>query len=474
MERGIVQHLLGQKNKVGEANLAGRLPSRVPMTHYCLPHSAHSNPPNRCHPLSVGVANVFMEKHIAWMHRTWKNVCSALPKRGSQCAEEVFEPEFCTKESSSQVKCNYHGKLEVLPSFERHILLCMLSKQPLRKERGSLRADNHTLFCNCEQGNRPSVGGENLDDVCVSSAGIFLQAYVKDDISFAHKLMDAKWMRRPLQTLAFARLRGESGMMYANAYQSDNDFDDILEPQLYQEESVESSLVTFCRISVRALKERMGHAVSQQQMENPDKEMLDSVQDFFMYTEFEGKQVFEELDRDADGKLTIDDVRLAMKKMKLPANYAKDFMQSKHWPWPKKHFRWSEFSSMIQEKEPLIIKLFNSLGVSKSGTVSRTHVRDSLKKAGLSATEANVSAMMRILAADTGECIKYGQFRRFMLLLPTEQLSSNPWSVWLEAATMGGIEPSSETLQDSVLKYMASLSRIGSKQERFKSEATTC
>lgn len=426
-------------------------------------------------PLSVGFTNVFADKRNSWVHRTWKSVCSALPKQGFLCVEDVIEPDLQFKESSPEVKCCHQSRLEVLPPLERHILLFM-SKQPLLKGHVFLHADNNTLHCNCAHTLGPHVDCGNLDDACASSVGIFLQAYAKDGVNLAHRLMDGKWTRRRLHTLAFARLRGEPGMICTNAYHPEMDFDETPEPQLYKE-SHESPLALLHRISLRAFRERILHAVPQQQLEYPDKEMLYSVQDFFLYTEFEGRQVFEELDRDADGKLTTDDVKVAMKKMKLPADYAKDFMQSRHRLWPSKSFGWSEFSSLIQEKEPVIIQLFNSLGVSKSGTVNRLHIKDSLKKAGLSATEANVTAMMKFLATDTGEYIKYGQFRRFMLLLPTEQLTTNPWSVWLKAATAGGVEPSSEDWQASVFKYITALPQtfqISSKQQRFESQAIPC
>lgn len=448
-------------------------PSQTPSGEHLSVTPPHTNTneqvPCRHDPLSVGFANVFADKHISWVQRSWKNVCSILPKQGFLCGEEIIEPDLHFKESSPQVKCCHQSKLEVLPPLERHILLFM-SKQPLLKGHVFLHADNNTLHCKCAHSLGPNVDCQNLDDACASSVGIFLQAYAKDGVNLAHRLMDGKWTRRRLHTLAFARLRGEPGMICANAAM---DFDETSEPQLYKE-ALESPLALLHRISLRAFKERILHGVPQQQLEFPDKEMLDSVQDFFLYTEFEGRQVFEELDRDADGKLTMDDVKVAMQKMKLPADYAKDFMHSRCRLWPSKSFGWSEFSSMIQEKEPIIIQLFNSLGVSKSGTVNRLHIKDSLKKAGLSATEANITAMMKFLATDTGEYIKYGQFRRFMLLLPTEQLTMNPWSVWLKAATVDSMKPSSEDWQVFVFKYITSLPhtfQLSSKEHRFESQA---
>ncbi|KAF8706952.1 hypothetical protein HU200_030561 [Digitaria exilis] len=51
---------------------------------------------------------------------------------------------------------------------------------------------------------------------------------------------------------------------------------------------------------------------------HPDKKKLFSVQDFFRYAEFEGKRFFEELDRDGDGQVTLEDLEIAMRKRRLP------------------------------------------------------------------------------------------------------------------------------------------------------------
>lgn len=42
---------------------------------------------------------------------------------------------------------------------------------------------------------------------------------------------------------------------------------------------------------------------------------------------FVGKRLFDELDRDRDGQVTLDDLEVAMKKRRLPQRYAKEFMR---------------------------------------------------------------------------------------------------------------------------------------------------
>lgn len=187
----------------------------------------------------------------------------------------------------------------------------------------------------------------------------------------------------------------------------------------------------------------------------PDKEKLNSVQDFFLYAEAEGKRVFEELDKDKDGKVSADDINAVMRKMKLPSSYARKFMHSKHKPWPTNSIGWTEFASLMQEKEPTIIRLFNSLGVSKHGTIHRGHVKHFLRQHGFSVSDSTITAMMEAVGGEK-DSIKYGQFRKFMLLVPTEKLRSDPWSVWFTAATAGA---ESEVARGSVFNHVTVLSR---------------
>lgn len=44
-----------------------------------------------------------------------------------------------------------------------------------------------------------------------------------------------------------------------------------------------------------------------------------------MKDEISGKTLFESLDRDGDGMVTLEDMKHAMKQFKLPEHYAKDF-----------------------------------------------------------------------------------------------------------------------------------------------------
>ncbi|KAM3289983.1 mitochondrial substrate carrier family protein C [Capsicum chacoense] len=186
--------------------------------------------------------------------------------------------------------------------------------------------------------------------------------------------------------------------------------------------------------------------------DHPDKKKLISVQDFFRYTEAEGKRFFEELDRDGDGQVTLEDLEVAMRKRKLPKRYAHELMHRARSHLFSKSFGWKQFLSLMEQKESTILRAYTSLCLSKSGTLQKSEILASLNNAGLPANEDNAIAMMRFLSADAEESISYGHFRNFMLLLPSDRLQEDPRNIWFEAATVVAVPPPVEIPAGSVLK----------------------
>ncbi|KAL0403431.1 UNVERIFIED_CONTAM: putative S-adenosylmethionine carrier 2, chloroplastic [Sesamum radiatum] len=140
-----------------------------------------------------------------------------------------------------------------------------------------------------------------------------------------------------------------------------------------------------------------------------------------------------------------------MRNRKLPNRYAHQFMQRTRNNLFSKSFGWKQFLSLMEQKEPTILRAYTSLCLSKSRTLQKSEILASLENAGLPANEDNAVAMMHFLNANTDESISYGHFRNFMLLLPSDRLQVNSRGILSKSATAGSASPA-DTPTISVLK----------------------
>ncbi|XP_008783716.1 mitochondrial substrate carrier family protein C-like isoform X1 [Phoenix dactylifera] len=216
--------------------------------------------------------------------------------------------------------------------------------------------------------------------------------------------------------------------------------------------NVERLKSTLSTVSLTELIEFIPQLGKSSSTDHPDKKKLFSVQDFFRYTEAEGKRFFEELDRDGDGQVTVEDLEIAMRKRRLPKKYARDFLRRTRSNIFSKSIGWKQFLSLMEQKEPTMLRAYTTLCLSKSGTLQKNQILTSLRSAGLPANEDNAVAMLRYLNADTEGSISYSHFRNFMLLLPSERLEDDPRSIWFEAATLVAVPPPVEISAENVLK----------------------
>ncbi|WOL06326.1 hypothetical protein Cni_G15058 [Canna indica] len=222
----------------------------------------------------------------------------------------------------------------------------------------------------------------------------------------------------------------------------------LLKIPLSNVERLKSTLSTVSLTELTEFLPQLGRSSG----DHPDKKKLFSVQDFFRYTETEGKRFFEELDRDGDGQVNLEDLEVAMRKRKLPRRYAKDFLRRTRSNFFSKSIGWKQFLSLMEQKEPKILRAYTSLCLSKSGTLQKNQILTSLGSSGLPASEDNAIAMLRYLNVDSKGSISYSHFRNFMLLLPSERLEDDPRNIWFEAATVVAVPPPVEISTGNVLK----------------------
>ena len=187
---------------------------------------------------------------------------------------------------------------------------------------------------------------------------------------------------------------------------------------------------------------------------HPTKKRIESTVDFFTYTEEEGRKLFDEIDQDGDGKVSLEDLKTAMKKRKLPEAYAHKFMnRAKRSWWWRRSIEWEDFRALMHEKESAMLRCYSSLDVDATGQLKSKQVKSVLHSVGVPDHDENVSAMIKFLGrGDDTTGITYGQFRNFLVLLPPDKLSADPGLLWYESATMLPLTPPQTGTKELLLK----------------------
>jgi Ca2+-binding EF-hand superfamily protein len=187
------------------------------------------------------------------------------------------------------------------------------------------------------------------------------------------------------------------------------------------------------------------------------------------------------LDKDGDGKVTVDDLKDCLRQRNLPGEYAQQFIErARGGRWWASSINFQEFKSLVDDNESKMLRAFSLLETDAKGNLdlnklkgvhfelllhferlrllfvsldvmhvprqlatleladsTRLTFAGSLAKLGLPATESNARAMLRALGKAEDASIAYGEFRRFALLMPRDKLVSDKELnlKWFESAT---------------------------------------
>eukprot|EP01025_Chloroclados_australasicus_P046462 TRINITY_DN5125_c0_g3_i1.p1 TRINITY_DN5125_c0_g3~~TRINITY_DN5125_c0_g3_i1.p1 ORF type:complete len:657 (+),score=78.61 TRINITY_DN5125_c0_g3_i1:122-2092(+) len=202
-----------------------------------------------------------------------------------------------------------------------------------------------------------------------------------------------------------------------------------------------------------------------QQPGHPDRRKLLNVQDFYGYVEQEGKQFFNQLDKDKDGLVSIDDIRSILRQRNLPEWYADDFIRHARGNrfWSKK-VSWEEFKTVGDAREQDMLRAFTSMEVNSKGQIELKDIQNTLQKMGLPTSSEVAGAMLRQIGCDEADYVSYGKFRSFLMLLPKTKIQSEVDAsvLWYESATIFPLGPPSERPQvGATLKMMLTAAIAG-------------
>jgi Ca2+-binding EF-hand superfamily protein len=92
--------------------------------------------------------------------------------------------------------------------------------------------------------------------------------------------------------------------------------------------------------------------------------------------------------------VTLEDLEAAMRRRRLPQEYARKFLRKVRRNLFAKSFTWAEFLALMDEREPAILRAYNSLDLNSAGTLQRNQIKASLQRNGLPTTDRNINAMV--------------------------------------------------------------------------------
>ena len=144
-------------------------------------------------------------------------------------------------------------------------------------------------------------------------------------------------------------------------------------------------------------------------------------------------KIFEELDTDRSGEIDEDEIRAGLKKLGLPSgdDYVADLLSGGYDLDQSKTISKQEFISYVQSKEKEMLKVFQSMDVDKSGSITSKEILKVMGRMGISASDADGERMVELLDANKDGVITFNEFKKYTSLLPAAQLRSNAAYCWM-------------------------------------------
>lgn len=146
--------------------------------------------------------------------------------------------------------------------------------------------------------------------------------------------------------------------------------------------------------------------------------------------------IFLELDTDQSGSLSKSELESALQNLGLPfsADYV-DVLMAQFDTNGDGQVDRSEFQNYIALQEANIVKAFRALDVGRNGMVDDKELLQAMRKLGPNINPEDISRMIRLLDRDGDGQIDLDEFKRFVILLPQNQLSHGAIiSTWLDSA----------------------------------------
>jgi len=131
------------------------------------------------------------------------------------------------------------------------------------------------------------------------------------------------------------------------------------------------------------------------------------------------RELFDSIDVDRSGKISVKEAQIALKKIGLPTTrkQMEKLIQQADTSGDGE-MDWEEFCTFVKAKRKTLKELFDSIDKDKSGHLSHDEVFDALEKQGLASNPDTVKDILNRMDVDQSGEISFAEFEQFLAALP--------------------------------------------------------